>query len=222
MYYIYSQPALLKEMRAAMSPYIHISPDTSGRPVHQVNIAEIIAGYPLLSSLIRETLRVQSTNATGRVILKDTLLEDQYLLKRDSILLISSAELHSDASVWGPSSKDFNPRRFIMQQKPTSGVVKPPASTYRAFGNGAWVCPGRYLAVNEIMIVLVIIVLRYDLSPVQGPYFWIMPKSRPHVTTSILTPVEDIQVTITEREGYEQRLWKFVWSASDSSPEPSL
>ena len=30
-------------------------------------------------------------------------------------------------------------------------------------------------------------VLKYNLSPVQGR--WVMPKSRPHTTTSVLTPV---------------------------------
>ena len=199
-----------------MSSYVHVSTDSSGRLAYQVNIAEVIAGYPLLASLLQETLRVQSTNATGRVVLKDTLLEDQYLLKQDSILLIPSAELHNNAAVWGPTFKDFNPRRFLQRR---NDGVKIPASAYRAYGNGAWVCPGRYLAANEIMIVLVMMVLKYDLSPVQGR--WVMPKSRPHITTSVLTPAEDIKVTITGRKGFEHHRWDFVWHGSDPSLETS-
>jgi len=75
-----------------------------------------------------------------------------------------------------------------------------PASAYRAYGSGALVCPGRFLAANEIMTILVMMVLKYDLRPVSGGS-WPLPKSRPHITTSILTPVEDMQVTITERKG---------------------
>ena len=45
-----------------------------------------------------------------RVVLKDTRLENQYLLKKDSILLIPSAELHNNPSVWGPTLKDFDPQ----------------------------------------------------------------------------------------------------------------
>lgn len=80
-------------------------------------------------------------------------------------------------------------------------------------------CPGRYLGANEISIVLVLMVLQYDLSPVQGR--WVMPESRPHITTSILTPVDDIQLTITERKGYEQSSWKFIWSKSGPSSDSS-
>ena len=217
LYYLYSQPSLLQETRATMSSYIQISADSDDGPTYQVNIAAIIAGYPLLASLVQETLRVQSTNASGRIVLKDTLLEDQYLLKQGSILLIPSAELHNSSSIWGSSAKDFDSRRFIQKR---ADQVRIPASAYRAYGSGASVCPGRFLAVNEILTVLTIMVLRYDLSPVQG--HWLLPKSRPHITTSILTPIEDIKVTITKRRGYERGFWNFVWSGLGPSPEPSL
>lgn len=82
LYYVYSQPSLLEEVRAAMSSYVHVSSDPTNGLKHVVNIAEIVAGYPLLASLVQETLRVQSTNASARMVLKDTLLEDQYLLKQ--------------------------------------------------------------------------------------------------------------------------------------------
>ena len=216
-YYLYSQPGLLQEAREAIRSHVKVSLDSSGSITRQVNIAEVVAGYPLLSSLVQETLRVQSTNASGRIILKDTMIEDRYLLKKDSILLIPSAELHKNALAWGPSFKDFDPERFV--PKRINGA-KTPASTYRAYGSGASVCPGRFLAANEILIVLVIMVLKYDLRPLQGR--WIMPESRPHITTSVLTPVEDIPVTITEWEGYGHGSWKFVWNGSGANPEPGV
>ena len=120
-----------------------------------------------------------------RVVLKDTRLENQYLLKKDSILLIPSAELHNNPSVWGPTFKDFGPQQF--QPKRNSGV-KRPASAYRAYGSGDSVCPGRFFAANEIMIILVIMVCKYDTSPMRGER-WILPKMHPHITTSILTSV---------------------------------
>ena len=212
LYYLYSQPSLLLEVRAAMSSYVHISGDSTSGSTHHVNIAEIVAGYPLLASLVQETLRVQSTNASGRVVLKDTLLDDQYFLKQDSLLLIPSAELHSNASIWGPSFRDFDPQRFM--QKRNNGA-RIPASAYRAYGSGASLCPGRFLAANEIMIIAVMMVLKYNLSPVRGR--WDLPKSHPHITTSILTPVEDIQVKITERNGNDRGSWKFVWKNLDSN-----
>lgn len=213
LYYMYSQPSLLQEAREAISSFVHDLSDSSRGRTYRADVAEIVAGYPLLASLVQETLRVQSTNASARMVLKDTLLDDGYLLKKDSVLLIPSAELHASAAVWGPSFKDFDPRRFMQK---SANRAKIQASAYRPYGGGASLCPGRYLAANEILITLVIMVLRYDLNPVRGR--WFMPKSRPHITTSILTPAEDIEISITDRKGYEHANWKFEWNGSVSSP----
>ena len=210
LFYVYSQPSLLEEIRAAVACYIHTSKDSQDKLTFNVNIAEVIPGCPLLESLVQETLRAQSTNASGRIVLQDTLLENRYLLKKDSILLIPSAELHSDASVWGPSHKEFDPWRFLNRR---AKGAKQPASAYRAFGSGDAVCPGRFFATNEIITILVIMVLKYDLSP-GSEERWVMPKSHPHITTSILTPTKDIKVVSTGREGFEHVSWKFSWDTT--------
>ena len=205
LFYAYSSPSLLQEIRAAISSITRISEDPVKRLTYSVNIAEIAAGCPLLKSLVQETLRMQSTNASGRVVLQDTLLEDRYLLKKDSLLLVSSAELHYDSSVWGMSSRDFDPRRFM------HGAAKP-VSAYRAFGSGDALCPGRFLAANEILTVLVMTVSKYDITP-RPRGRWVTPKSRPHITTSILTPTEDIPVELVERNGFEHVHWNFCWTS---------
>ena len=205
LYYIYSQPSLLEEIRDTLSSYVHCSPDACDGRTYRLNIAQVVTGCPLLASLVQETLGVQSTNASGRVVLKDILLEDRYLLKKGSILLVPSTELHNNASVWGPSREEFDPRRFLSKASTT------PASAYRAFGGGASVCPGRFLATNEILSVIIALLLRYDMRPVDG--IWIPPKSRPHITTSVLTPVEDIKVSITERKDHENGKWEYSWTA---------
>ncbi|KAI9664060.1 MAG: hypothetical protein M1821_007551 [Bathelium mastoideum] len=217
LYYIYSRPALLKELRDAMSVNVNTPTIPGSDPVHHVNISEVIVGCPLLASIVQETLRVQSTNASGRMVLKDTWLEDKYLLKKDSMLFIPSAELHSSSAVWGPTAAEFDPYRFL-QKRPAG--VKVPAAAYRAYGSGASVCPGRFLAANEIMTILVMMVLRYDLVPVKGE--WKVPKSKPHITTSVLTPIEDISVTVKVREGFEGAKWRFSWDGAEGMAQPEL
>ena len=133
------------------------------------------------------------------------------------MLLIPSAELYNNASVWGASSKDFDARRFMQKQ---SGAKKP-AFAYRAFGSGASVCPGRYLAANEILIILAIMVLKYDVEPARGGH-WVSPKVQGYPTTSILTPVDDVQIRITPRKGYDNVRWKFAWYGSGFSPAQPL
>lgn len=212
LFYLYSRPSLLEEVRAGMSCYIHISSDPSHGTIHEAHIPHIINASPLLLAIVQETLRVQSTNASGRIVLEDTLIENQYLLKKDSILMIPSAELHADPSVWGPTSKDFDPSRFMPKSTPTDTRQGPKisASAYRAFGGGDSICTGKYLAANEIMIMLVIMVLKYDLSPMHEGG-WVMPKTRPHITTSILTPTEEVLIRLRNRKGSENVTWKFSW-----------
>ena len=57
-------------------------------------------------------------------------------------------------------------------------------------------------------MVLVMMVLKYDLEPMQGK--WTLPPSRPHITTSIFTPLKDIPIRISPRED-SQDSWSFVW-----------
>ncbi|KAL8705268.1 MAG: hypothetical protein Q9201_001599 [Fulgogasparrea decipioides] len=208
---LYSRPSLLEEIRASVISHVRVLSNSSGSVTRSVDMTEIAAGCPLLVSLVQETLRVQSTNASTRMVLKDTYLEDSYYLKKGSVLLVPSAELHSQPSIWGPTAGDFDPWRFT---KKRSGAPPVPASAWRAYGSGASVCPGRFLAANEVMMVLVMMTLKYDLEPVQGK--WTSPPSRPHITTSILTPLEDILIRIRPKEEHGQDSWYFTWGESGS------
>lgn len=210
LYHAFSAPEILSELRKGISSYIRTTrDDVTGRPVaRHLNIAEVTKNYPFLQAFINETLRVQSTNASGRVVLDDTTIEDnngaRFLLKKGSVLLVPSAELHNNADAWGPSPADFNAERFMPKSKSTAG------SAYRAFGGGAWVCPGRHFAINEVAIVLVITLCRFDLVPV-GKEGWKMPECRPHISTSVLSPVGDLAVEIRERPGADEGEWCFSW-----------
>lgn len=208
LYHVYSQSSLLEEVRAAMNPYIQVSEANSGRLVRHVNIADAASGCPLLKSIIQETMRVQSSNASGRVVLKDTLLEDTYLLKQGSMVLMPSAVLHENDSIWGSSAKEFDARRFC-SEKATGDRKR--ASNIRSFGGGSALCPGRFFAENEILIILVMMALKFDLQPTGNPT-WSLSPSRTHILTSILSPADSLRVRIREREGYESDGWTFEWN----------
>jgi hypothetical protein len=63
--------------------------------------------------------------------------------------------------------------------------------------------------VKEIMILMVIMVLKYDVRPTgQG---WKHVKGRAHIAASILAPTEDIDVLMSERECEEKAQWNFYW-----------
>ena len=217
LYYVYSQPTLLEEVRATIAPRIQLSPRG---PTRHVNIAEVAAECPLVASIVHETLRVQSVGTSTRKVLKDTLIDGHYLLKQGSTVLMPSAELHTTSSVWGSSSTVFDAKRFCPDQK---FEAKKLTSGYRAFGGGAFLCPGRFLAVNEVIIILVIMVLKYDLDPVKQHHSWSSPRTQSDLATALLIPADDIRVKIRERNDYEAGPgeWTFEWKSKGTHSELS-
>lgn len=218
---IYSDPLLLTSLRDKLSAFVSASPSpvTPNKTVYRLDITEVIRGCPLLVSLVQEVLRMQSTNAAGRMVLEDTLLDGRYLLRKGSTVLIPAAQLHNDGSIWGESVGEFKPSRFI-KQAGRHRETRIPASAFRAFGGGTALCPGRFFATTEILSLVAMLVLRYDIAPVGGK--WNVPKGRSHIITSVLSPEQDVEVTVTEREGYEHVVWDFVLTESVSRPEPLL
>lgn len=113
-YYLYSNHQLLSEVRTSISSALGLKQDgPRDWKAVVVNIPEVAAKVPLLASLISETLRVQSVNASARVVREDTILDGRYLLKRNSFIFIPSAELHKNQKAWGPSAASFDPYRFL-------------------------------------------------------------------------------------------------------------
>jgi len=127
-----------------------------------------------------------------------------------------SAVVHADTDVWGPSAKDFDPRRFMKpQHKKGDEQPKRHPAAFRAFGGGTTLCPGRHFATTEVVAVVAMLVLRYEITPLEGASEakWVLPKQdNNNVGTSVLPPVSDIKVRITKRKGWEDGQWAFTRS----------
>ncbi|KAK8134846.1 hypothetical protein PG984_006858 [Apiospora sp. TS-2023a] len=208
---VFSDRDLLRELRQSLDKIADLQriPTTSScRPTITISISRAIKRCPLIESLVNEVLRIHSNNASARVLLEDIAIKDSggntYLLKKDSFLTVPSALFHKNEALWGPSAGRFDPARFINNHH----KVRPSAN--RTFGSGSALCPGRHFAMNEIMSFLVIALLRFDIEPVNDGA-WALPESTHHISTSILTPVEEVWVKVKPREGLRNVKWNFVW-----------
>ena len=202
--HIFSDPALLQDIRAEISASgsLKTSPSADGtKRKYTLDITTLQETCPLLVSY-RELLRLRTFSSTHRWVTEDTLLNNQYLLKKDSVLLIPGALIHADP-VWGPNAQAYDPRRFLKKDTNT----KPGA--YRAWGGGHTLCPGRFFATTEIVSAVAMVVMRFNLQPIRGKG-WRMPEvDTSRVASSICPPKEDMRVKITEREGYKGDEWAF-------------
>ena len=136
-------------------------------------------------------------------MVEDTMLDDRYLLKKDSFVFLSNRCYHSNPAVWGPTVDDFDARRFIS--------FKPPSGSFRPFGGGANLCPGRFFAMNGILAMSAMLALRYDLKAV--PAAWVHPGVDDSNMTLLVQPSKaKTLVTVAPREGWVGGEWAFKMS----------
>ena len=214
--HIYSSPLLLEDIRKEVEDILLTEDKNHGSGlVRTIDITKLKTACPLLLSTFQEVLRVTTHGISARWVVKDTMLADRYLLKKDSIIQMPSAVIHADTDVWGPSAKEFDPRRFMKTQQKGEEQTRRHPAAFRAFGGGTTLCPGRHFATTEVVAVVAMLVLRYDITPLHGssPGEWVLPKQDTNnVGTSVLPPVSDIKVRITKREGSEDGKWAFTRS----------
>ena len=212
--HIYSDEALLGELRDELEACVSTAAPILGtsHPVRYLNVYAMKENCPLFQSTFHEVLRVHSLGATSRVVLRDTVLNATYLLKAGAIVQMPTSVIHSDPATWGPSAKSFDPRRFLKQDSTTGKEPKrSPAAAFRPWGGGSTLCPGRHFASTEIMSLAAMLILRFDMVPLEGD--WVVPT--PHqisMATAVFPPKEDVQVRVVRRREVGEGPWEFAIS----------
>jgi cytochrome P450 len=171
---------------------------------HSINLTAIREQCPLLLSTFQEILRTRSNSSPTRLVLKDTLLADKYLLKAGNTVSVLSESMAQRQEVWGETSGVFNERRFMnASDKRESRRV----GGFLTFGMSPTICPGRHFASSEILLLVSMVILRYDILPVGG--VWKEPKITASMV-SIMGPVkEKFPVEARARKEYAGIKWGF-------------
>jgi hypothetical protein len=209
--HIFARPQLLAEIREELTTaFGNIRMDHS----QSFDATKIRNECPLFMSVFRETLRVGSENSSTRIVMADTMLADQYFLKKDSVLQIVGGAMHVDERIWGPDAREFNPYRFTNESLKAREKIHPAA--WRSFGGGATLCPGksdmcnwvpdvershvgRHFATNEITSFVALLIMLFELHPASGGAF-VIPKKRDNVLPiHILEPVHDVKCAVMLR-----------------------
>ena len=159
---------------------------------------------PLLNSAWQETLRVHGRGASARLVVEDTLLAGRWLLKKGSMAMIPQGVMHADVTAWGDDT-GFQARRFLRQKDATRRVQ---AASYRPFGGGSTICPGRFFVTMEVLMLTAMVLLRYDVEPVGGE--WKLPRPvQTSLTQNVFPPEGDIRVKLSVREDLHGTDWQF-------------
>jgi cytochrome P450 len=166
-----------------------------------IDVSYIQSNCPLLVSTWQEVLRITTLTTTNRCVLADTYIGGQILLNKGGIIQIPTGVFHSDQNIWGSDVNEFDPCRFLPSKQAHDSAA------FQPFGGGSTICPGRYLAVTEILGFVSAVILGFEISPAEGESKLPEKDSRPFA--GAVKPASDIKVVIRRRVGFEKTVWSF-------------
>lgn len=141
------------------------------------------------------------------------MLDNQYLLKKGSTVMMPAPVQHHDATIWGPGHDTFDHLRFEKDKRHRQ-------AGFHAFGGSTTLCPGRHFATTEILAFTAIMVMHFDVVPKSSP--WVEPREKVEFWEATSSPDTDFEVEIRTIEGENQvGDWLFILSDSDKPIELS-
>ncbi|TVY68970.1 Cholesterol 7-alpha-monooxygenase [Lachnellula suecica] len=215
-YHLYASPVALEECRQELSSIISIETiameGEETATLHTLDMSQVKGSCPILLSTMQEALRVHGVGVSSRVVMEDHMLDNKYLLKKGSTVMIPGVVQHTSSSSWGSADVNgFDHRRFLPKEKRHQPVA------FRGFGGGTTLCPGRHFASTEILAFAALLILRFELTPVDGK--WVCPNTdNSSFWETMPTPDQDIRVKISPRTGQDKRArWRVLVSDSDKA-----
>ncbi|MEM9277602.1 MAG: cytochrome P450 [Pseudomonadota bacterium] len=150
-----------------------------------------------IQQILSESLRLWPTAPALSVYpYKDEVIGGKYKLKERTFTTILSLMLHRDKSVWGDNAENFDPEHFSKE-----AVASRPINAYKPFGNGQRACIGRQFAMQEAVLVMGMILQRFQLidhtnyelkikesMSIKPDGFMMKVKLRPEIKRSKLVP----------------------------------
>lgn len=201
--HVFADPDLLVRVRDELQGIIYRGED--GSEISTLAIDDLCKKCPLLVAVYRECLRRNSDNNSIRVVKETTILADRWYLAKRSIVQIAGGVIHADPSIWGPNVHEFDPSRFLGGGHGVDGTERRkeqrqlhPAA-FRAFGGGKTLCPGRHFAMAEILSLVALIVLQFDMEAPSGGTIRVPAKNDAVLPVHILEPVEPVEVVMRRR-----------------------
>ena len=122
---------------------------------------ELMKQFPYLDAAHNETQRLRTVAPfIGIVANADCVVADTFIPKNTALVVSTSAEGMDETQF--PQHEKFLPERWIFDQKPAK--ENDPTRKLMPFGDGARLCPGRFLALTEIKLVISMIMHNFELE----------------------------------------------------------
>ncbi|XP_007431379.2 7-alpha-hydroxycholest-4-en-3-one 12-alpha-hydroxylase [Python bivittatus] len=126
---------------------------------------------PLLDSAVEEVLRLKAGSFVFRSVMEDINLKmddgrEYSLRKGDHLLLFPFLALHMDPEIY-PEPQTFKHDRFVSPEGEKKEFFKNGKKLKHhimPFGGGPSMCPGRFFAVSEMKIFVILMLTHFDME----------------------------------------------------------
>ncbi|PTU20898.1 hypothetical protein P175DRAFT_0438127 [Aspergillus ochraceoroseus IBT 24754] len=219
---LYSDPALLKDIRREIAPHVRVSRPTGDEtglfpipeaPKISIDIEKLSDSCHLLKASFYECLRLDSAGLSFRQLTTTsdlTLTETDeeaadagrsgpsrsYTIKKDELLVVAHGVLHADPGQFSNPTQ-YDPRRFMHHTDPKTGTKRAKIDSITPFGGGMSACKGRAFAERKILALSAAILSMWHVEPVEGGGEFDIPGHR--FSSAAFLPENDIRVRITPR-----------------------
>ena len=146
--YLGHQPKLLESIRKETAPGI-----VDDSP----NVSHLTENCPLLESVFLEVLRLVMASSLMRHVTEPPIIGGKILEKGNNVM-VPYRQLHFSEDVWGENASEFDPYRFLHSKD----LARNPS--YRPFGGGQHLCPGRFVARHAVFAFVALTLSRYDVQ----------------------------------------------------------
>jgi cytochrome P450 len=94
MYHVYSDPSVLAECRKELSDVAVATDGNQGEHTCSFDMPKVKTLRPILLSTYKEMLHVYSTAVSARLVMEDDVLNNQYLFKKGSTVMMPTSVQH--------------------------------------------------------------------------------------------------------------------------------
>ncbi|MEM7545737.1 MAG: cytochrome P450 [Pseudomonadota bacterium] len=130
-----------------------------GRDINIQPTLRDVNNLTYVNQILSEALRLYPTApAFGLYPYKDEVIGGEYRLRKNTFVTVLSLMLHRDKAAWGDEPEKFNPDHFERD-----AIASRSIHAYKPFGNGQRACIGRQFAMQEAVLVIGMILQRFDL-----------------------------------------------------------
>ncbi|CAG2117632.1 unnamed protein product, partial [Medioppia subpectinata] len=116
-------------------------------------------------AFLYETMRYRNTGPIGapHMTLADTTIDGKYPIPSQTLVVQHLWQILTDDKLW-PNSNEFKPDRFLNEHGSFTSVGY---SAYIPFGAGKRSCPGEFMAINSLFLIMVKIIQHTNDHPIK-------------------------------------------------------